>query len=142
MTTPARFSKASGRVTLIEMIIFPLYILLIASCLRWAVHRYGWRGGVGRFILVFVVLPFVPFALGLLASAIYWGMPSYPACRAGKCRQFNYQRRVLEKGGHALFCGCGAPYRKRGRRFYEVQPDGSIRPYMVWRAFRGWFPDG
>jgi hypothetical protein len=30
---------------------------------------------------------------------------------------------------------------ERGRRFYEVQPDGSHRPHMVWRAFRGWFPD-
>ena len=141
MTTPARFGKDSGRVTLIETIMFPLYLLLIASCVRWAVHRYGWRGGIGRFILVFVVLPLVPFALGLLASAIYWGMPSYPACRTGKFRSSNYQRWTLDKGGHALFCACGASYRKRGRRFYEVEPYGSLRPYMVWRAFRGWFPD-
>ena len=141
MTTAARFRKDSGRVTLIETIMFPLYLSLIYSCVRWAVHRYGWRGGIGRFILVFVVLPLVPFALGLLVSAVYSGMPSYPACRTGNCRSSNYQRRTLDKGGHALFCGCGTPYRKRGRRFYEVQPDGSLRPYMVWRAFRGWFPD-
>jgi hypothetical protein len=141
MTTPARSRKDSGKVTLIEMIIFPLYILLIIYCVRWAVHRYGWRRGVGGFLFVYIVLPLVPIALGLLASAIYWGMPSYPACRTGKCRSSNYQRRTLDKGGYALFCGCGTPYRKRGRRFYEVQPDGSLRPYMVWRAFRGWFPD-
>lgn len=141
MTTPARSRNDSGRVTLIEMIMFPLYLLLIASCVRWAVHRYGWRGGIGRFIFVFVLLPLVPFALGLLVSAVYSGMPSYPACRTGKCRSSNYQRRTLDKGGHALFCACGAPYRKRGRRFYEVQPDGSLHPYMVWRSFRGWFPD-
>jgi len=48
MTTPERSGKEAGRATLIEMIVFPLYILLIASCVRWAVHRYGWRGGVGR----------------------------------------------------------------------------------------------
>ncbi len=141
MTAPARSRKDSGKVTLIETILFPLYLLLIVACVRWAVHRYGWLGGVVRLILVFVVLPLVPFALGLLASAIYWGMPSYPTCRTGKCRSSNYQRRTLDKGGNALFCGCGAPYRKRGRHFYEVQPDGSLRPYMVWRSFRGWFPD-
>lgn len=141
METPTHSRKDSGKVTLIEMILFPVYILLIASCVRWAVHRYGWRGGVARFVLVFVVLPLVPIAMGLLASAIYWGMPSYPACRTGKCRQSNYQRRHMDNGRYALFCGCGAPYRKRGRRFYEVQPDGSLGPYMIWRAFRGWFPD-
>ncbi len=141
MTAPARSRKDSGKVTLIEMIIFPLYLLLIYSCVRWAVHGYGCRGGIGRFILVFIVLPLVPFALGLLVSAVYSGMPSYPACHAGKCRSSNYQRRTLDNGGHALFCACGTPYRKRGRRFYEVQPDGSLRPYMVWRSFRGWFPD-
>ncbi len=97
MTTAARFRKDSGRVTLIETIMFPLYLSLIYSCVRWAVHRYGWRGGIGRFILVFVVLPLVPFALGLLVSAVYSGMPSYPACRTGKCRSSDYHRRTLEK---------------------------------------------
>jgi hypothetical protein len=141
MMTPARSRKDSGKVTLIEMIMFPIFILLGTASVQWAVHRYGWIGGIARWIFVFIVLPLVPIALGLLASAIYWGMPSYPACRTGKCRQSNYQRRRLDNGGYALLCGCGTPYRKRGRRFYEVQPDGSLRPYMVWRAFRGWFPD-
>jgi hypothetical protein len=141
MTTAARSRKDSGRITLIEMIMFPIFILLVTASVRWAVNRYGWIGGIARWIFVFILLPLVPFALGLLASAIYWGMPSYPACRTGTCRSSNYQRRRLDNGSFALFCNCGAPYRKRGRRFYEVQPDGSLRPYMVWRSFRGWFPD-
>jgi hypothetical protein len=142
MTTLARARKDSGRVTLIEMIMFPIFILLVVSSVRWAVYRYGWRGGIARWIFVVIILPLVPFALGFLVSAVYSGMPSYPACRTGKCRSSHYQRRVLDKGGYALFCACGTPYRKRGRRFYDVQPDGSLRPYMVWKAFRGWFPDG
>ena len=41
-----------------------------------------------------------------------------------------------------LFCQCGARYKKKGRRFFEVLPDGSLQPYMIWRAFKGWLPDG
>src|SRR5260370_30595388 len=100
MTTPARSRNDSGRVTLIEMIMFPLYLLLIASCVRWAVHRYGWRGGIGRFIFVFVLLPLVPFALGLLVSAVYSRMPSYPAFRTCKCRSSNFQPRALDNYAH------------------------------------------
>jgi hypothetical protein len=46
--------------------------------------------------------------------------------------------------------GLKANFRRRfyalyGRRFYLVPilllADGSLHPYMVWRAFRGWFPD-
>jgi hypothetical protein len=92
-------------------------------------------------IFAFILLPFVAYALGFLASLIYWGMPSYPPCRTGKCHSSDYRVRRSDNGSFALFCACGMPYRKRGRRFYEMQPDGSLRPYLVWRAFRGWFPD-
>jgi hypothetical protein len=141
MTKPTHSRNDSGKVTLIETILSPLFLLLVYSSVRWAVHRYGWRNGIARWIFVFILLPLVPFAVGLLFSAAYSGMPSYPACRTGKCRSSNYQRQTLDKGGYALFCACGAPYRKHGRRFYEVQPDSSLRPYRVWRPFRGWFPD-
>jgi hypothetical protein len=141
MTTPKLSWNGSGQITLIEFILFPLYIVLVATCVRWGLHRYGWRGALGGLIFGFILLPLGAYALGILASLIYFGIP-YPACRTGNCRSSNYQSRRLDNGRYALFCGCGTPYRKRGRRFYEVQPDGSLRPYMVWRAFRGWFPEG
>jgi hypothetical protein len=31
--------------------------------------------------------------------------------------------------------------RASGRRFLEVLPDGSRKPFMIWRSFRGWFAD-
>lgn len=139
MTMPARSTKDSGRLTLIELLLFTSYILLAVSCVRWGLYRYGWRGAVGGLIVVLVILPLVAYALGFLASWIYTGLPPYPACRTGRCN--NYQLRRLDNGGYALFCECGMPYRKRGRRFLEVQPDGSVRPYMIWKAFRGWFPE-
>jgi hypothetical protein len=89
-----------------------------------------------------VVLPIAACALGILVSLIYAGMPPYPTCRTGRCHARNYQRRRLDNGKYALFCQCGTRYRKRGRRFLEVQTDGSVRPYMIWKAFRGWFPEG
>lgn len=125
--------------TLIEVVFLPLYILLLYSSARWGYHRDGWRGVVGGLIAVLVVLPLVGYALGFLWSLIYAGWPPYPACRTGKCDR--YQLRRLDYRGYVLCSGCGTRYRMRGRRFYEVQPDGSVRPYMVWRPFRGWFPD-
>jgi hypothetical protein len=122
MTTPACSRKDSGRLTLIEMILVRLEIVLIASCVRWGLHSYGWRGAVGGLIFVFIVLPLDAFALCLLVSLVYTGMPSYPICRIGKCRSSNCQARLLENGGYALFCRCGTPYRKRGRRFMKCSP--------------------
>ena len=38
----------------------------------------------------------------------------------------------------ALCCRCGGTYKKVGRRFVEVGPDGTHRPYLVWRPIEGW----
>jgi hypothetical protein len=47
-----------------------------------------------------------------------------------------------DKGGLFGFqCRCGDTYRKVGRRFVEVAPDGSIRPYLIWSRMKGWCPD-
>jgi uncharacterized membrane protein len=135
-----------GKVTLIELGFLILFIGLFEVCMAWAYHRYGWRGiagVVGGFVAFYVVLPLV-VGVGFvyLMALIYTGNPYYPACRTGKCQRFDYQRRRLFNGEYALFCQCGGRYRKRGRRFLEVQGDGFVNRYMIWKAFRGWFPDG
>jgi len=140
MTTPTRSGKDYLRITLADFIVFPFYVLLTVASVERGYHWYGWRGAVGGLLFVFILLPLAAYAVGILACLIYFGIPN-PPCRTGKCRSDNYQRRVFDKGGYALFCGCGTPYRKRRGRFYEVQPDGSLRRYMVWKAFRGWFPE-
>ncbi|HYL63752.1 MAG TPA: hypothetical protein VE077_14125 [Candidatus Methylomirabilis sp.] len=142
MTRAPHSAKDSGRMALSDAIIFPFYILMVVGSAVWGYHQYGgWRGGIRGLIVVQVIL-FLAGCVFFLLSMAYAGMPNYPACRTGKCRWNNYERRRFDDGRVVLACGCGALYRKRGRRFYEVQPDGSLRPYMVWRAFRGWFPDG
>jgi len=139
-------SVQRGKVTLIEVGILTLLYGLFLTAVAWVHRRYGWHGVkvfVGWFIALYVVLPFVGLFGFAYLMALAYPNPYYPACRTGKCQQrSDYQRQRLDNGEYALFCQCGGRYRKRGRRFLEVQPDGSERRYMVWKAFRGWFPDG
>ena len=39
-------------------------------------------------------------------------------------------------------CRCGHEYLKLDRRFVRRLPDGTLEPYMVWKLFRGYVPDG
>ena len=135
-----RRPKERGKLTLIELGIFTVCLVFLTLCLQWGYQRYGgWRGVVRALLTLLVILTLAGGALGFLGSWIFTGM-SYPACRS--CRTSNYRQGRLDNGQYVLFCcGCGMPYRRRGRRFHEVQPDGSVRPYMIWKAFRGWFPD-
>jgi hypothetical protein len=131
----------NGKVTLIELAFLILNILLITLAVRWAYYRSGWRGVAG-FFAIYALLPFVGFGLLYFMALIYTGNPYYPACRTGKChRRSDYQQERLGNGERAVCCQCGTRYRKRGRRFLEVQADGSVHRYMIWKAFRGWFPD-
>ena len=134
-----------GKVTLIELGFLTFYILVIAAFLQWGHHRYGWhRVAVftGRFSALMVGLSLAGFGFVYLMAVIYTGIPYYPTCKTGKCHRNDYQYRRLDNGQRAVFCQCGTLYRKRGRRFFEVQPDGSVRRYMIWKAFKGWIPDG
>jgi hypothetical protein len=96
---------------------------------------------VGGVIGVVAILPAVIYGFGGLVQIIHAGWPWYPSCRTGKCRAQDYS--FANFGGQlCLCCRCGMHYQKRGRRFLVVQTDGSALPYMVWKPFRGWFPDG
>jgi hypothetical protein len=131
--------------TLIELLFFVFFALMGAIAGMWGAHRYGWLGGVGGFLVGFFGVWAGLYALGsvleFFAGIIYSGWPKRPACRTGKCHSRDYKLQRLADGQYGYGCGCGLQYRKRGLRFLEVQTDGSERPYMIWRAFRGWFPE-
>jgi hypothetical protein len=38
MTMAIRSGKDSGRITLIEMLLFPFYIFLVVFCVQWGLH--------------------------------------------------------------------------------------------------------
>ncbi|HET9994060.1 MAG TPA: hypothetical protein VFQ18_01520 [Candidatus Acidoferrum sp.] len=127
--------------TLIELFWFVLWIFFGALGSTWAYRRYGWTGGIVGFVGGVLAMPAVLYPLAYLVEMIYVGKPGYPVCRTGKCQYVDYRFRRQDNGEYALFCQCGARYQKCGRHFSEVLPDGSVHPYMVWRAFKGWFPE-
>jgi hypothetical protein len=132
--------------TLIELFFFALYAGVAAFVARWGAHRYGWLGGVGGFLVGFlglwVGLSFLADVSNFFIGIIYSGRPPRPACGTGKCHSRDYKFENLGNGQYGYRCQCGLHYRKRGRRFLELQIDGSVRPYRIWKAFRGWFPEG
>jgi hypothetical protein len=83
-----------------------------------------------------------------MEGLLFDGVPWLPTCRQGRCvggrlTDFgDYNSVKDEEGGLFGFrCRCGDIYRKVGRRFVEVAPDGSIRPYLIWSRTWGWIDD-
>jgi hypothetical protein len=69
-------------------------------------------------------------------------MPHLPKCREGTCRG-TYAYKLAKFGEeYLLVCRHGGRYKRRGRKFVTVNEDGTETSYLVWRPFRGWFPDG
>ena len=137
---------ASMGFTLIELLAFVVMILCVVEGAKIAQlivgGKYGWL--LGGF------LGFVSFFLGGLALALLkdlWGGGGLPKCRNGCCRgpgmfrgHGDYTHRKVGEEYH-LVCGCGVRHERRGRRFVVVNDDGTETPHLVWRPFRGWFPD-
>jgi len=113
-------------------------MLLVARAVHGRVAGlWGWVVGLaGGFAVFFVGM----LALGFLGDVAFRGVPIRPRCRNGRCGAADYQMETVD--GHLMMvCKCGDRYRRRGRRFMIVNPDGSEAPFMVWRPFRGWFED-
>ena len=129
---------------LIDLIVFTASVSVGGVIGIWIGHRFGLLGGLVGFFVgavgcgVLVCLLFLLF--DWVDGMVFSGRPRVPVCRSGKCKLAKYQFRK-EQRAYLWVCECGGRYRKRGRHFYEVLPDGSSKPYMVWRPFRGWFPE-
>jgi len=108
----------------------------------------------------------IGFPLGFLGTAlalfgVVWSYlyldqagPRVPACHAGRCRVprgvlnnddwGDYETAGRDQDGNLIIrCRCGREYvmADGGSRFMERLPDGTLKPYMAHRPFRGWFPD-
>ena len=126
--------------------------LFIAS---YGAKYFGWIGfllGVPIGLAVaFGVLYSVMSLFVIVESLIWGGIPYLPSCGNGKCKSgllsdfgdYEPAQHNGEWGGY-FRCRCGKLYHRdrKKRLVLEVLPDGTERPYMVWKAFRGWRPDG
>jgi len=135
-----RITPQSG-LNIFELLFVMFYVACGTLAALWTTRRFGWPAGVGTFFVVVPAVHGVFLLLSYVERMYRGGIPPFPSCRTGKCHHANYTYRRSEDGHYGLFCQCGSRYKKQGRRFFEVQPDGSPQPYMIWRAFRGWFPD-
>ena len=133
--------KQSQRgVTLIEIFVAVAYLAIILSSTIYGAQTYGWLG----FLLGLALSICAP--IGIL-KLLFWfedwfwvGIPSIPACRNGQCHCEDY-RIEIQDGDPIYICRCGLRFKKQRRKFFEVGEDGSEKPYLVWRPFRGWFPE-
>jgi hypothetical protein len=119
-------------------------------------REHGWLWGTAHFVLFWLGLVALCALLFLSVMLHEWlrrGGPLYPPCHNGTCKgrrwlSLTYKdwgdyQRVVADGESVLRCKCGRDYvcDLPGRRFLERLPDGTRKPYMVHRPFRGWFPD-
>jgi hypothetical protein len=126
--------------TLLELIALALYVGVGIAAGRWAGSRFGIAAGILAFPIGIALLHGFFLAVSYV-ERLYWvGIPPLPRCRSGGCGPDDYKVRP-GPDDIVYSCRCGGEYQKRGRRFFELRPDGSLVPFMVWKAFRGWFPD-
>jgi hypothetical protein len=128
--------------TAIELLVFIANVTIGFVIAVWAGRKFGWPGAVIGFICGFLFLVAAFYIIILVCDLIWWGRPWAPPCRSGKCHAADYKSQKDADGNWSIIvCRCGGRYRKKGGQFFELQPDGSESRYMIWRAFRGWFPD-
>ena len=145
--------KRRGEVGLHDCLIMVVILLGIFVIASYGFQWFGWAGfllGVPVGLAVaFGVLYGVALLWATLEALIWGGIPYLPPCGTGKCKSGLLSDfgdfEPEQVGGHWGYfrCRCGKLYfreRKKGR-VSQMLPDGTQKPYMIWKAFRGWRPD-
>jgi hypothetical protein len=126
--------------TAIELLLF-LCCIAFGTVAALALRVYGWIGLVIGFVGGFALVPVTIYLVLLTVSFVWTGKPPLPACQCGNSERGHYKFVRLEDGDFGHVCDCGLRYRKKGGRVWEILPNGTAKPYMKWRALRGWYPD-
>ena len=115
----------------------------------------GEKFGTLGYVLGFPACLLGLFVIGVIAGSLeaayaYFARGWPPPCHTGKCSgafsvwggpdHGDYEVAVVNQDVFYR-CQCGREYDRVGRRFMERLSDGTLKPYMVHRSFRGWFPD-
>ena len=142
-------TKSQSALNSIELMVFVLWVGFGVLASVWLGQKAGWVGYVFGFLLGAGVGFGLLFALVYCAASLFKNVwpdnSSVPFCKNGKCQAGHYEiHKTKDQNGNYRsdwFCRCKERYHKKSPRFYEVLPDGSLKPYMKWQPFRGWRPD-
>ena len=114
-----------------------------------AAERFGWLGALLGFIVGVLSVFYITYGVLSAWVRLVQAGPWMPQCHTGKCKggyemgdDSDFESLVVD--GEVIYhCRCGYDYvlLDGGRRFLERLPDGTLKPYMRHRAFRGWYPD-
>lgn len=142
LKNPASRHHAFLGATLIEMVVITVMICCAFLGAHYALKAMGakwwWLGAIVGFFLPLVLAGL----LALLSDLAIGGLPHLPQCLQGTCRGSNAYKSGKFGEEYHLVCRHGGRYKRRDRRFVIVNENGRETPYLVWRPFRGWFPDG
>ena len=93
--------------------------------------------------VVFVLLLIWVLTLGNLLLRF-----PFPPCRQGRCRTIDaytwIRGRIYGRekwNTYHYWCRCGDEYVREGKRFFQVLPDGTKKPYMMLAGFQKWEND-
>jgi hypothetical protein len=134
--------RAARGATLIEIVVIVAMFYVAWLGARYSQRtmggRWGWLpGGSVGFVLPLIVLGVLAFVSDLAIG----GMPRLPRCREGTCRGPDAYKSGKFGEEYHLVCRHGGRYKRHGGKFVIVNEDGTETPYLIWRPFRGWFPD-
>ncbi len=148
-----RRTQRRGEVGLFELLFIIVVLtggLILAG---YASSKFGWLGFVGGGILGVIAslggLLLVLYVWAFSEALCFGGIPYLPTCGNGKCKSGllsdfgDYEPETDEQFRAYFRCKCGTLYwrnRKEGR-VLEVLPDGTMKPFKIWRSFRGWYSD-
>lgn len=122
---------------LIEVLMF--FVMFLGVFAGVIISEKPVLGGFVGLIASFIAV----VAWALLSDLLFGGF--LPKCRQGGCdaNLFHNSGYEVHFAGEESYYVCrhGGRYKRRGKRFLIVNDDGTESPYLVWRPFRGWFPD-
>lgn len=132
--------KSSPAFTLIECFGFIIAIVAVFVGVAVGYRYFGTFGAVvGGAIGIAAFIGF-GFALAFLWDLWVKGYPPIPECKKGCCSSGSYG--VERVGDEFCYrCQTGDRYTRIGKRFVFIDSSGVKHPYLIWRPFRGWFPD-
>ncbi len=109
-------------------------VLLGCALLQWSVP-WGFLiglplGYVGSFLATRGLL--------LVLVAVF---PNRPKCLRGLCSRLDYELVDPRSDPWVWRCKCDDSYVRDGKRFMQIEPDGTRRPYKKLNSLRFWVDD-